>query len=470
MNPPPITGSPDHPIPLVLESRAFEDSTYLMPNDLRRSMTLPHATAIVAGIIIGASIFIQPSEVTRLVPSPRGVMLVWLAAGALTFCGALVCAEFATAFPQTGGVYIFLKKTFSPALGFLWGWTMFWIAHSGIIAALAVILARYVGYFVPLGEPGTRAVAIGAVILLSTINYFGVKSGGALQLFLTAAKLAAIAALVVLLFAFGRQHPWTASAAADQPISLSAYGLATAAGLFAFGGFHLVTYVAGEVRDPERTIPRALLIGTLVVTAVYMLLNAAYLFVLPLGEVARSTRVAAEVTEKALGAHAGGAIAALVILSAAGSLNGVILSGPRVYYAMAQDGLAFRWLGAVHARLQTPYLAIAAQALWACVLVATNSYRQLFTRVVYTEWALFALLAAGLFALHRRSGYSPRFIAGGYFVIPLLFIAGASAIVINQIYADPRGSAVGFGLILPGLPVYFVWSKISAKAGANAHH
>lgn len=435
-------------------------------------MTLPHATAIVVGIIIGAAIFIQPSEVTRLVPSARGLMLAWLAAGALTFCGALVCAELATAFPQTGGVYVFLRNMFSPALGFLWGWTMFWIAHSGIIAALAVILARYVAYFVHAGEPGTRAMAIAAVILLSAINYFGVKPGGQVQLFLTAAKLVAIGALVVLLLAFGRQHPWTGPAAAVQPISLSAYGLATAAGLFAFGGFHQVTYVAGEVRDPERTIPRALLIGTLVVTATYMLLNSAYLSVLPLGEVAGSMRVAAEATEKVLGARAGGAIAGLVILSAAGSLNGVILAGPRVYYAMAQDkdGLAPRWLGAVHPHYQTPYLAIAAQALWACLLVATNSYRELFTRVVYTEWAFFALLAAGLFVLRRRSGYRPRFITGSYLVLPLLFMAGAVGIVINQIYVDPRGSALGFGLILLGLPVYFVWSRKSAKATAHAHH
>ena len=456
----------------MLESRDFEKSESFMPTDLRRSMNLPHATAIVVGIMVGASIFIQPSEITRLVSNPRGVMLVWLAAGALTFCGALVCAELATVFPHTGGVYVFLKKIFSPALGFLWGWTMFWIAHSGIIAALAVILARYVGYFVHLGEPGTRAVAVAAVVFLSAINYFGVRPGGAVQLFLTAAKLVAIGALVVMLLWLGRQHPWTGSAAAVPPISLSAYGLATAAGLFAFGGFHLVTYVAGEVRDPERTIPRALLIGTLVVTATYILLNAAYLSVLPLGEVARSMRVAAEATERVLGARAGEAIAALVILSAAGSLNGVILSGPRVYYAMAQDkdGLAPRWLGAVHPRYQTPYLAIAAQALWACLLVATNSYRQLFTRVVYTEWGFFALLAAGLFVLRRRAGYTPRFIAGGYLVLPVLFIAGAAGIVVNQIYVDPGGSALGLGLILLGLPVYFVWSRKSAKASAHAHH
>ncbi len=431
-----------------------------MPPDLRRSMSLPHATAMVVGIILGASIFIQPSEITRLVPSVRGLMMVWLAAGVLTGCGALVCAELSSVFPHTGGVYIFLKQIFSPALGFLWGWGMFWSMHSGIIAAIAVILARYVAYFVPMGEHGIRAVAIAAILLLSGVNYLGVKPGSAVQVVLTAAKVGAVVVMVVLLFWFGgpayRALPAETSPAA--PISFAAYGLAIAAGLFAFGGWHMVTYAAGETRDPERTIPRALLLGTLVVTACYMLLNAAYLYVLPLSGVAHSTRVAAEAIEHVLGTRAGTAIALLVVVSALGGLNGIILAGPRVYYAMAQDGLVFRWLGAVHPRRQTPYLAIVAQALWSSALVATNSYRELFTRVVYTEWLFFALLAAGLFVLRRRSGYKPAFLARGYPLIPILFIVVSLGIVFNQIRADPRNSAMGLGLLLLGLPVYFVWS------------
>jgi basic amino acid/polyamine antiporter, APA family len=443
-----------------------------MPADLRRSMSLPHATAMVIGIILGASIFIQPSEITRLVPSGRGLMLVWLAAGALTLCGALVCAELASAFPDTGGVYIFLKRTFSPALGFLWGWAMFWTMHSGIIAAIAVMLARYAGYFVHLGENGIRAVAVAAILGLSAINYLGVKPGSAVQVVLTAAKLVALAVMVGLLYIFGGvAHRAMAATAAAQPIAISAYGLAIGAGLFAFGGWHMVTYAAGETRDPRRTIPRALLAGTLVVTAAYMLTNAAYLYVLPLSDVALSTRVAADATERALGAHAGGLIAMLVVISAAGALNGIILAGPRVYYAMASDGLAFRWLSAVHPRRQTPYLAIAAQALWACALVATNTYRELFTRVVYTEWLFFALLAAGLFVLRRRPDYRPSFRTPGYPVVPLLFVVVAGAIAFNQIRTNPRGSVIGLGLILLGLPVYFVWSyQRPKKAVANAHH
>lgn len=433
-------------------------------------MGLPQATAIVIGTILGASIFIQPSEISRLVPDARGLMLVWLAAGAITLCGALVCGELASAFPASGGVYVFLRQSFSPALGFLWGWAMFWVMHSGIIAAIAVMLARYVGYFVPLGDAGIKAVAGLTIVGLSAINCLGVKPGSAVQVALTSAKLLAVAGMLVLLFGFGgAAHRALPSATASPAISLSAYGLAIAAGLFAYGGWHMVTYTAGETRDPARTIPRALLIGMAVVTATYMLVNAAYIYVLPLADVASSTRVAAEATERVLGARAGGLIAGLVVLSALGALNGIILAGPRVYYAMAGDDLAFRWMGSVHRRWQTPHLAITAQAVWSCALVATNSYRQLFTRVVYTEWIFFSLLAAALFVLRRRGDYRPQFRAPGYPLLPAVFILVAVGVVINQLRADPRGSAIGLGLILLGLPVYFVWShRRSRKATADA--
>jgi len=434
--------------------------------ELRRSMKLLHATAMVVGIILGATIFIQPSEITRLVPNTQGLFMVWLAAGALTFSGALVCAELTAAFPQTGGIYVFLKRTYSPSLGFLWGWAMFWSMHSGIIAAIAVVLARYVAYFVPLSENGTRIVAVAVVLLLSGVNVLGVKTGSIVQVILTIAKVAAIVVMVFLFFWFGTAAHSTLHAAElnPAPVSFANYGLAIAAGLFSYGGWHMVTYAAGETLDPERTIPRALLIGTLIVTACYILLNAGYLYVLPLGDVAHSTHVAADATGRVLGTGAGSAIAAIVILSALGALNGIILAGPRVYYAMAQDGLVFRFMGAVHPLLRTPYLAITAQALWTSVLVATNSYRQLFTRVVYTEWLFFALLAAGLFVLRRRGEYDPVFLKRGYPVVPALFIVASLGIVINQVIADPRGCAVGFGLVLLGLPVYFLWTRFSIRS------
>lgn len=429
---------------------------------LRRSIKLRHALAMVVGIILGASIFIQASEITRLVPNVRWVMLAWLMAGALTLCGALVCAELSAAFPETGGVYVFLHRIFSPALGFLWGWAMFWSIHSGIIAAIAVILARYATYVVSVGEITVRLVAIGAILLLSGINYLGVKLGGAVQVALTAAKVAAIVLLVVLLFWFGSAaHHGLPPETSGQPIALGSFGLAVAAGLFAFGGWHMVTYSSGETLDPGHTIPRALLGGTLIVTVCYMLLNAAYYYVLPLKQVAESAHIAANAMERVLGPRAAGAIAALVVLSALGALNGIILAGPRVYYAMAQNRLAFRWMGAVHPVRHTPYLAILAQAIWSCLLVATNSYRALFTRVVYTEWFFFALLAAGLFVLRRRGDYKPTVLKAGYRPVAVLFIAASLGIAVNQCVANPRDSILGVGLLLLGLPMYFIWSKNS---------
>jgi basic amino acid/polyamine antiporter, APA family len=264
---------------------------------LKRSLGLSQATAMVVGTIIGASIFVQASEITRLVPSITGVFLVWAAAGVLTFFGALACAELASAFPQTGGVYTFLKETYSPEIGFLWGWAMFWSMHSGIIAAIAMVFARYVGYFVPLSDLSLRLVAIGAILLLSGINYVGVKHASTLQTLFTLGKVLAIVAIILLIAALGLPTAMTSAPQAADQISLSSFAQAVAAGLFAFGGWHMVTYTAEETRSPKRTIPVALMIGTLTVTVCYIALNGAYLHVLPLEQVMSSTRVAADAGE-----------------------------------------------------------------------------------------------------------------------------------------------------------------------------
>jgi len=430
-------------------------------------MGLTAATAMVVGIIVGAFIFVQPSEMIRLVPSGRGVILAWLVSGLLTLCAALVCAELSWLFPETGGVYIFLKKIYSPALAFLWGWGMFWVMHAGILAAIAVVLARYAGYFFGLTDSGIRVLAIAAILFVSLIQYLGVKPGSAVQVTLTAAKLGAIAVMCALLFSLGGTAHHAVPAATGQPVLLRSFGLAVAAGLFAFGGWHMTTYSAGETLNPERTIPRALILGVLIVTACYTLLNAAYLYVMPLSAVATSTRVAADAMSRVLGPFGAKAITVVIIISALGALNGIALAGPRVYYAMAQDGLAFRWMAALHPKRQTPYLAIAAQAVWACILAATNSYRALFTRVIYTEWLFFALLAAGIFVLHRRGRYTPRFLAFAYPALPAISFLTSAAIAGNQIWAAPRDSFFGLGLLLSGLPVYFYWIHRSRKVGVK---
>jgi APA family basic amino acid/polyamine antiporter len=436
-------------------------------------MGLFPATAMVVGIILGASIFVQPSEISLHVASIPGIILVWLLAGTLTLCGALVCAELASAFPQTGGVYVFLREGISPAAGFLWGWAMFWSVHSGIIAAMAVIFARYVGYFTPLSDGGIRAVAIGAILLLSGVNYLGVRLGSAVQSVLTSAKVLAIALMLILVFALAapaRAVEPSAGGASLPPVR--EFLLALLAGLFSFGGWHMVTYAAGETREPEKTIPRALFIGSLVVTACYVGLNAAYLRVLPLPQLIASQRVAADAASALVGAWGAAAISALVILSSGGALNGIILASPRLYFAMAQDGLAFRWLGAVHPSFRTPHTAILLQAAWSSVLVATGTYRALFTRVIYTEWLFFGLMTLGLFRLRRSASYSPAMRAWGYPVVPAVFAASCAAIVINQIIADPKESAFGLLLVAAGWPIYYFWARKLSAQGAppNVHH
>jgi len=437
-----------------------------MSTELRRSMGLTAAISMVVGIIVGASIFVQPAEVTRLVPNRIGVIVAWLVSGVLTLCAALVCAELSRHFPETGGVYVFLKQIYSPALGFLWGWTMFFVMHAGILAAIAVVLARYAGYFLGFGDTGVRLLAMVAILFVSFIQYLGVKPGSAVQVTLTAAKVCAVALLCALIFTMGKAAHHRVVVSVDQPIHFVSFGLAVAAGLFAFGGWHMVSYSAGETRDPERTIPRALILGVLIVTACYTLLNAAYLYEMPLGSVATSTRVAAEAMERVLGPVGSKAITVVIIISALGSLNGIALAGPRVYYAMAQDGLAFRWMGALHPKRQTPYLAIAAQAVWACILAATNSYRALFSRVIYTEWLFFALLAAGIFLLNRRGQYTPKFLAFAYPLLPAISFLTSAAIALNQIWAAPRDSFIGLGLLIMGLPVYFFWAHRSTNKKA----
>ncbi len=429
------------------------------PRPLDRSIGPLHATAMVVGIIIGASIFVQPSEVNRHVPNITGILAVWLLAGLLTFSGALVCAELSSAFPRTGGVYVFLTEGVSPACGFLWGWAMFWTVHSGIIAASSVILARYVGFFIRLDESGIRIAAIVFILLLSSVNYLGVRQGSVLQTITTSAKVIAIVVLLVLVLVlaapvFARPH-----SAPPVHVPIREFVLAISAGLFTFGGWHMVTYAAGETRNPTKTIPRALMIGTLIVTACYLGLNAAYLFLLPIDKVIASTRVAADAANVLAGPRGAAAVSSLVILSSLGVLNGVILAGPRMYLAMAQEGRAFRWIGFIHPRFHTPYVAISIQAVWSSFLVATSTYRDLFTRVVYTEWLFFALMTAGLFRLRRSSRYAPAYRVWGYPVVPLLFIIASVVVAFCQIAADPWKASSGLLLVMLGLPVYYLWVR-----------
>lgn len=423
---------------------------------LTRAIGVVQATAIVVGTVIGTSIFVQPSEITREVPTITGILVAWAIAGGLTFIGALVCAELASAFPQTGGVYVFLREAFSTRVAFLWGWANFWSIHSGIIAAIAMVGARYVAYFTPLGDLGERLVATGIIASLSALNYVGVRAGTVVQTAITGAKLAAVAVLLlagVTLTSGGPATAWHLGAADLAAVPLDRLLLGVSAGLFAFGGWHMVTYTAGETTDPTRTLPRALTLGVIVVTLCYIGLNAVYLHVLPLEAVRESPRIAADVAAALVGGGAASLVSALVVVSAVGALTGIILAGPRMYLSMAQDGLMLRWVDAVHPTFRTPHRAIVLQAVWASVLVLTGSYQTLFGRVIYMEWFFFGLMTAGLFVLRRRPAYRPAYRMWGYPLAPLVFIVASWAIVVNQLRAQPFEAFYGAAVVAGGWPV-----------------
>jgi APA family basic amino acid/polyamine antiporter len=441
---------------------------------LRPAVTRLNAVAMVAGTIIGASIFVQPSEIARHLSTPGEILLVWLACGVLTLFGAFVCAELASAFPQTGGVYVFLRETFSPLTGFLWGWAMFWSMHTGIVAAIATVFARYTAHFVGVDDTGIRAIAVAVILALSTLNYVGVRAGTRVQTALTVAKIVAIALLVVVGFALIAADaiptvvgldPQRGTNAPTVESTASGFLLAMVAGLFAYGGWHMVTYSAGETVMPARTIPLALVAGVVIVTACYLSMNLLYLIVLPVDVVRSSTRIAADAADAVMDRGGASVMAALVMLSSLGGLTGIVLAGPRVYYSMAQDGLAFAWLGRVHPVYRTPSNAIVAQAVWASLLAATGAYRELFTRVIYTEWLFFALLAAGLFVLRRRPGYAPAYRTWGYPAVPAIFIAASLAIVVNQIVRTPLEAMSGLGIVALGVPIYYVWIGAASRSG-----
>ena len=432
---------------------------------LTRTLGLLDATALVVGIIIGASIFVQPSLITGTVPSLGAVYAVWIVSGVLTLFGALIAAELASAFPSAGGVYVFLREAFSPSVAFLWGWAMFWTMHTGIIAVIAMVFARYLSVFVPVPAIGQQLMAIGAIGVLSAINYRGVRSGSAVQTTITTLKVVAIALIIVVAFAFGPRHSLPVgvdSSGATTPnagLTARTFALALVAGLFAFGGWHMVTYAAEETRNPERTIHRALVLGVTIVTVCYVALNGAYFHVLPRDAIARSPRVAADAADAVLGRGGAAVMSALVVLSTFGALNGVILAGPRAYLAMARDGLFPRWAAAVHPVFHSPHRATMLQGVWAVILVSTGTYSVLFTRVVFTEWIFFALMAVGLFRLRRRSTYAPPVKVPGHPFVPIVFIVSSLYIVANQLISSWRASAVGILLVVAGLPVFHLLQR-----------
>jgi basic amino acid/polyamine antiporter, APA family len=432
------------------------------PPQLVRALGTWGATAIVVGIMIGSAIFIVPAEITREVGSARSALAVWLVTGVLSLFGALSFAELAAMMPQAGGQYIYLREGYGPLVSFLCGWMFFLIQQSGGIATLAVGMAQYLGNFLPLGSWGEKGVAAAAILVLTAINIRGVRQGGWVQAFLTGLNVGIVVALIVVGFALASGRP-------PGPHSLpmpsgtryfASFGVAMVAALWAYEGWNNVTFAAGEIKRPERTLPLALVLGTALVIAIYLGLNLVYYRVLTLPEIAASPRVAADAMRRLVGPWGSQLTAVAIVIAVFGSLNGSILAGARVYYAMAKDGLFFRWCAAVHPRFRTPHLALVVQGLWSSLLVLAAGYEQLFTFTVFAAWIFYALTALAVIILRRKMPDLPRpYRVPGYPAVPILFVLTATAFVANTLVEKNREAGFGTLLVLAGIPVYWLWRR-----------
>ena len=446
---------------------------------LVRQLGLFDTTMIIIGIVIGSGIFLTTGLMARGIPSASLILLAWLFGGLHALAGALAYGELGAAMPRAGGQYVYLREAYGPFCGFLFGWVSFTMYLTGIIAALGVGFAEYAGYFFPaigmnnvffetdISLPGwTFPYALSAghltalflVLLLTVVNYRGVTFSKYITNVSSVIKVAALGLFIL----FGL---WTGS---DQPIDFRinaqgidfgqlvvAFGVALIAVSWAFAGWEEVTFVAGEVRQPGRNLPRALVMGTATVTIVYLLVNYIYLKALPVGEMAGVVRVGEAAANVLFGETGALLLSAAVIVSIVGALNATVLVGPRVYFAMARDGLFFRRAGSVHPRFRTPGQAVVFQAAWACVLTLSGTFEDLITFVTFANLMLWIAGAAAVFTLRRKRPDLPRpYRAWGYPVVPLLFIAGSAGILANMLFETPVESIAGLALTALGIPAY----------------
>jgi basic amino acid/polyamine antiporter, APA family len=444
--------------------------------ELRRDLGPWAAASIVVGTVIGSGIFLVPATMIQRVGSVQMVFLVWVVGGLLSLAGALSYAELAAAMPEAGGEYVYLREAYGPAWGFLYSWTQMWVAKSGSIAALATGFFLYFADFfqsfdrvayvlpLPLGPHGNpleiRYGQLGAIVLilsLSWLNYCGVKFAGSVQTTVTLVKVALIALLVVAGLGFG--HP-EASHGGVTHVNLSGFVAALVAALWAYDGWNNAGMVGSEVRDPQRNLPRALIGGTLVVIAIYLLANFAYFHVLSPAHVAGATRVAAEMMARISGPSGGHAVSVAAMISIFAALNGSILSGARVPYAAARDGYFFRVARRVHPQHHTPSAAIVLLGLWSCLLVLSGKYDDLFNLVIFASWILYAMTATAVIVLrHKRPNLVRPYRTIGYPAVPVLFLLGSIVLLLSTLMDRPRESLIGIVLIIAGLPFYFFWNS-----------
>ncbi|MGO9094041.1 MAG: APC family permease [Bryobacteraceae bacterium] len=446
---------------------------------LKRELGLWSAASIVVGTVIGSGIFLVPKKMIGDVGSPAVLFAVWIFGGLLTLAGALTYAELAAAMPEAGGEYVYLRQAYGPLWGFLYGWTQLLVAKSGSIAALATGFFLYLANFwpelkgnvctlrLPIGPGGGpleicsgQLLAMAVILILAAVNYLGVRFGGGVQVAVTAVKLGLIAAIIAI--GLGSGHGTLANYSSSIPVAggVTGFFAALVGALWAYDGWNNVSMAASEIRNPKRNLPLALIAGTAVVIAIYLLANLAYFYVLSAREVASADRVAAAMMGRVFGLRGAAVVSVAAMVSIFAALNGSILSGARVPYAMARDGLFFRSVGKVHPVYGTPGVSILALNAWAALLVLSGRFEELYTYVMFASWILYGMTAAAVLVLRWKQPELARpYRTVGYPWVPVLFVLGALAVVFFTLRQSPRESLLGLGLILLGLPFYFHWRR-----------
>jgi len=441
---------------------------------LRRELGLWAAVSIVVGTVIGSGIFLVPADMIRHVGSPVLVLAVWVAGGLLSLAGALSYAELAAAMPEAGGEYVYLRQAYGPLWGFIYGWTHLLVAKSGAIATLATAFFLYLAYFfpalerifyvipLPIGPGGEylelrygQLLACGVIMGLAVVNYLGVRFGGAVQVIVTLVKLGLIAGIIVIGMSWGVGATSNFRSFVSAPGGVAGFFAALVAALWAYDGWNNVSMISAEIRNPHRSLPVALIAGTVIVMLVYLLANLAYFYVLPAAAVAASNRVAAEMMRAAAGHTGAAAVSVAAMVSIFAALNGSILSGARVPYALSRGGLFLESFGRVHPVYRTPGVSIFGLSAWGALLVFTGRYEELFRYVIFASWILYGMTAASVLVLRRKRPDLPRpYRVSGYPWVPALFVAGSVCVVYYTLRNFPRESLLGLALILLGLPFY----------------
>ncbi|HEY5088139.1 MAG TPA: amino acid permease [Gemmatimonadaceae bacterium] len=436
-----------------------------MPDHLPRQLGVVSTAGVLVGITIGSGIFRVPSTVAAEIGSVGGIAVVWLAGAAVTVAGALTLVALTTALPYAGGTYVYIREGYGSLVAFLYGWIKLIVTGPAALAAVALIFAEYARAFTTLSDRQVHLLAAALLVVLTAANIRSVKWSVALQNTTTITKVIALAALSLLILHAGQPARGALSAPIDwSTVSLHGFWPALTVVLWTYTGWVDLTFIAGEVRDPTRTFPRAVLGGMAVILVVYLLANAAYLYALPVSAMAKSPLVAATAAERVLGARAAAVVAALVMISTFSSLNGSILTSPRVFFAMAEDHLFFRSVASVHPRYHTPFVALLLYLLLGIIGVATRSFQQLAEMYVLGIWPFYALAVGAVFLVpRRRPELAVLCRAWGYPLLPAAFILVSIAMFVSGVVARPLETGLGVAIVLSGIPVYYAWRALGKR-------